>query len=219
MLQRNTLLDTNNKLQLEISSLSQEKKSLSKQLHTSHLSTKKKYEAKIDQLQQDLNAITTERDKLKYKIDEASILFERIDEPIQKLSHVLAERFSEKYQEKVEEPTNSKASVSKKTFYKTWRNWFNSILLIIIFICCCAILFTVLKSKNTSSTFTETATAQINDSQVSHTKQEDENPSNVTWEEYSIDIKNGGYNLRKNKTYKLRIMKDGNVVNDLNEAW
>ncbi|MDE6824746.1 MAG: hypothetical protein K2J27_08510 [Duncaniella sp.] len=214
MLQRNTLLDTNNKLQLEISSLSQEKKSLSKQLHTSHLSTKKKYEAKIDQLQQDLNTITAERDTLKYKIDEASISFELIAEPIQKVSQVLAERFSEKYQEKVEEPTDSKASVSKKTFYKTWRNWFrynwfNSMLLILIFICCCTILITVLKSKNTSSIFTEIAPAQI----------EDIKSYDITWEEYSIDIKDGGDNLRKNKKYTLRIMKDSNVVKDLNEEW
>ena len=145
--QKKALLSSNEHLQSEISSLTQENKTLSSQLHASASSADKKYKAKIEQLQNDLNSVTAERDSFKKKILEATNSIEQIDQPFQKLTRLLAGRFPEGRSQKHHDHLEDKQEINSKSQTSAWTDWANIILLGLVLICCCIILAVVLRTS------------------------------------------------------------------------
>lgn len=112
--QKKELSHSNERLQADIASLSQENKSLENQLHSSASSTEKKYKAKIEQLQSSVTNLTKERDSLKHKIEEAVSSIELMDQPFQKLTRLLAGRFPENRPQRREERLGDSQKGSSK---------------------------------------------------------------------------------------------------------
>ena len=231
--QKQSLLSSNDQLQTEIATLSQENKSLTNQLHTSASTTEKKYKSKIDQLQNDLINVTSERDLLKQKIQDATSSIELIDQPFQKLTRLLAGRFPENRSRSRNDYMEEKQDVNKKSQNTVWRDWLNSILIGLVLICCCVILAVLLKpsavdgaSENNPKldveevgAYSETTTLQNYDQEESTGDSEESAPSYDSWEECILNIRGGGDNLELNKNYTLSVTKKGNPANIPNGHW
>lgn len=233
--QKKALLSSNEHLQSEISSLTQENKTLSSQLHASASSADKKYKAKIEQLQNDLNSVTDERDSLKKKILEATNSIEQIDQPFQKLTRLLAGRFPEGRSQKHHDHLGDKQEINSKSQTSAWTDWVNIILLGLVLICCCIILAVVLRTSPEGSdnvqqnsqteevAYTTVTNAYEDEGQVEDNESSidgnEEEMSYDSWDECILNIRDGGDNLSLNKEYALSVTKNGKKANVPDGEW
>lgn len=230
-IQKQYLLSSNEQLQSDIATLTSENNSLSNQINASTSSIEKKYKSKLEQLQNDLASITNERDTLKQKILEATSTIELIDQPFQKLTRLLAGRFSENRSQRSNDHWEEKQEIDTKSKNPVWRDWLNSILLGIILVCCCFILFFVLKGQNGVD---DQQNFKVNTTEITNNSDEGYNVlSSLSTEEYDVEedasyeskveyddwskcfpnIADGGKQLKLNKLYKLYVAING--TNDM----
>lgn len=234
--QKKALSSSNEQLQSEVVALTQENKSLSNQLQASTSSTEKKYKGKIDQLQSDLIKVITERDTLKQKIQDATSSIELIDQPFQKLSRLLADRFPETHSGTIKDSLESNKKNPPKGQAASWRKMINSILLVLVFVCCCVNLLFILRLKpaqdnNFSDYLTEVpeidTTIPEYANEYEYTNQVAENSeagyapnqNYDSWDECFLNIQNGGDKLEIGKDYSLSITKNGIEANVPQGDW
>ena len=175
----------------------------------------------MDQLQSDLIGVTKERDSLKRKIEEASSSIELIDQPLQKLTRLLAGRFPENRSSKYDDPMEEKPKVNRKKQKQVRRDWLSIILLGLVLACCCAILFFILKnnSKNKPSDSTGGSGAEEiigvhgnhhGDEAQGNSDNPKINPESehTKWENDTINIKrSSGGIVKRNETYIVEVCK------------
>lgn len=225
--QKKALSTSNEQLQSDLAVLSQENKSLSKQLQSSASSTEKKYKSKLEQLQNELGQATSERDNLKQKIIEATNSIELIEQPFQKLTRLLAGRFPEDRSQRHNDYLEEKQEVNQKSKNPIRRDWLNSMLLGLILVCCVVTLAFVLKDKNTANnsqisneSITETISDPVEELGASTDQNEDEynvdeigsygtEKDYVDWDKCFPNIVNGGNQLELNKRYSLFVAIKG----------
>lgn len=231
--QNQILLSSKERLQSDIATLTEENKSLSNKLLTSASSTEKKFKSKLEQLQNDLANVTNERNSLKQKIQEATTSIELIDQPFQKLTHLIAGRFPESRSQICNNYLEDKQAFKTKSHTPFWIDWLNCILLGIVLVCCCVILFIVLKSPSVDNSsdinpksdetpvvdYSESANGSDIESEDFNIEQDKQMPVYDSWEECFLNIKGGGDNLKLNEDYTLSVTKNGKPANIPNGYW
>ena len=225
---KNSNLTTqNSQLNSQILSLKKENELLSGQLHSSTSSAEKKYKDTIKQLRSEIEIISSERDSLRKKIDEATSSIELIDKPVQKLTRLLAGRFPESDKKHIEADLESSQKSYPENSKGTRLTGLNSILLgIIIALCLVIIYFVALKPNIVDHTpkgddiiesadsvgttyyseadygtgYSETPSAVETESGETAIKYDD-------WESCLINIVGGGDQIKNGKTYTLKVQK------------
>lgn len=225
--QKKTLETANIQLQMDNTQLSRENKELSRQLHVSAASSEKKYSSTINQLKSELRIATQERDELKAKIEDAKSSIELIDEPMQKLTRLLAGRFPESSKEHFKDSMERLHASSKKNTNEVWKSGLNSILLGTVIVLCIAILyFVAFGSDKTKSKSYDIKTEEVTDSipdtyyvVENESLEIDSDSSEVKgalsvrtnqyddWESCLINIVGGGDKIENNKKYTLKVQK------------
>lgn len=246
--QKEAISSSNEKLQSDITALTLENETLSKQLSSSSSSLDKKYKDKIDQLQSDLTNITNERNYLKQKIHDATSSIELMDQPFQKLTRLLAGRFPENSSKNSKHSMENEQDINNKNKSQIWKDWINSILLCLILLIGVTIIFLVLRSQHEVNYInedeikknTEYTTTQDDDNRITHNVVKTEHKTeeiqteigtsntmatpDINYDDFEfcrIDIKGGKDELKLNKQYTLSVVniKTGKPANVPEGKW
>lgn len=159
--QNNELEDAKDKLSSKVQSLTNETRQLTEQLEEATTTARSKYEARILELERQLDHAAAERDMLKAKIAEAVSAVDLMDKPFQQLSRLMAGRFPQEYDSHPEKGDGEAASAPKGAGKVGWRRWMNTILLALIFILSCITLFFTISSPRRPETDIEKTVAEI----------------------------------------------------------
>lgn len=124
------LTSKNAQLTEKCESLSQEVAKLNSDLAGSAASASQKYNKQLDELRAKLKQCEKEREKLESKIKEATSAVDLIDEPLKKLTRLLAGRFQEKNEEVGQKLSEAHSANRPKHSKKRWLALVNPILLV-----------------------------------------------------------------------------------------
>lgn len=196
---KKVLTEDNAKLQSDLDTITRKNDELSQELQLLSSSIGKKNSGKVDQLQQELDKVTEERDSLKTRIAEAANSIDMIDKPIKTLARLLAGRFPKDDCSEVKENNENTPKVLKTSLRTIWRDRLNSILLGAIFILSVFVLFFVLDNRHSDVVVKETP------NKIAETELETDTANYADRDICRIDIEDGGDIVEKGKEYSLRV--------------
>lgn len=203
--------------------LSKEVARLERETAESNTSAGKKYKKQLDALQAQLEKCKQEKDELDAKIKEATSAVDLMDEPVLKLTRLLASRFQEKNDKVGKRP--SEVHSANRTEHKeaTWIPMGSIILLLVVAIMCgyCCYAVSQLSGSVTDAhdvTDSISVTTEPEDSTTSNKIEEEPIPQDYNYNDfYRIDITpaptgTGDIKLVAiNTEYTLTIIKKGSA--------